>query len=52
MLGIGGDVDVIRGDKIKKARCLGIDGECRLRVAYEDGSEELLSSGEISVKLT
>lgn len=52
MLGIGSDVEVMRGGKTKKARCLGIDSECRLQVVYGDKSEEFLSSGEISVKLT
>lgn len=52
MLCIGRDVEVIKPNEIKKARCINLDGDCRLQVAYEDGSEELLSSGEISVKLT
>ena len=45
----GMEVNVI-GSAIRPAVALGVDDEFRLRVRYEDGSEELLQSGEISVK--
>lgn len=32
------------------AMALGIDDQCRLQVQYEDGTVELLSSGEISIR--
>lgn len=32
------------------AKVLGIDEQCRLQVRYEDGREELLSNGEVSVR--
>lgn len=32
------------------AKVLGIDEQCRLHVKYEDGREELLSNGEVSVR--
>ena len=34
----------------RPALALGIDSQCRLQVRYEDGTEELLSSGEISIR--
>ena len=47
---IGRDVDVISGEKNKAAHVLDIDENCRLIVRYKDGSEEALSSGEVSVR--
>lgn len=44
------DVMVIKGEKRTPARALGIDDDARLIVKYEDGTEEALSSGEVSVK--
>lgn len=41
--------NVLVGDKTAKA--LEIDDNCRLKVEYPDGSQEFLSSGEISIKL-
>lgn len=35
----------------RKALALGVDDKCRLLVRYEDGSEEALNSGEISIRL-
>lgn len=44
----------VPGDKRAGSRALvtGIDDECRLLIKYEDGREEALSSGEVSVVLT
>lgn len=48
----GMDVDVIKaGSEPVRAHVLGIDDECRLIVRYEDGTEEALSSGEISISV-
>lgn len=48
----GMDVDVLRaGSDPVKAHVLGIDDQCHLMVRYEDGSEETLSSGEISIRI-
>lgn len=48
----GTDVDVLRaGSDPVKAHVLGIDDNCHLMVRYEDGSEETLSSGEISIRI-
>ena len=46
----GKDVDVVEGAERRPARALDIDGEFRLHVRYEDGAEEYLQSGEVSVK--
>lgn len=46
----GCDVNVIRGASSVPARVVGIDGECRLEVAYHDGGRGLLSAGEVSVR--
>ncbi len=47
---IGKQINVIRGGSARPATALDIDGECRLLVRYEDGTEEALSSGEVSVR--
>ncbi len=49
---IGHDVDVIKaGSDPRKAHVLDVDSECRLIVRYENGAEEVLSSGEISIRI-
>lgn len=48
---IGRQINVIKGNKILAAKALGIDDKARLIVEYEDGSNEVLSSGEVSVRL-
>ena len=47
----GKDVTVHKGKEQIKAHVLGIDSEFGLKVAYEDGTVEVLRSGEISIKI-
>ena len=49
---IGQDINVIDGKGTRKAKAIDIDDECRLIVIYEDGTQEALSSGEVSVRKT
>lgn len=46
----GCDVNVIRGESSIPAKVVGIDGECRLEVIYDDGRRDFLSAGEVSVR--
>ncbi len=47
---IGREINVLKaGSAPVPAVATGIDDECRLQVRYRDGSEETLSSGEISI---
>ena len=46
----GREIDVIRGGIVRRAKALDIDESFRLRVKYETGEEEYLSSGEISIR--
>ena len=46
---IGKRINVITAEESKMAFALDIDNECRLLVKYDDGKEEALSSGEISI---
>ena len=46
----GREVNVIGSGCLRPAVALGVDDEFRLRVRYPDGSEELLQSGDVSVK--
>lgn len=49
---IGHEVDVLKaGAPPVTALVTGLDDECHLYVRYEDGSEEALSSGEISIRV-
>ena len=47
----GRDITVHKGDEMIRAHVLGIDEEFGLKVRYEDGSVEILRSGEISIKI-
>ena len=49
---IGQDINVIDGKGSRKATALDMDDECRLIVRYENGTQEALSSGEVSVRKT
>lgn len=48
-LALGKAVTVIVGDRERKAHALGIDGECRLQVRYDNGEMESLSYGEVRI---
>ncbi len=48
---IGKEITVIKNENNIKAMALDIDNDCRLLVSYNDGSQEYLSSGEISIKM-
>ena len=49
---IGRDINVLMpGSGPRKAHALDVDDECGLKVRYEDGSEEVLRSGEISIRI-
>ncbi len=50
-LAIGKQVNVLSGNDSRKALVLDVDDECRLLVRYEDNTEGLLSSGEISIRV-
>lgn len=47
----GRKITVLSHDKSTKALALDVDDDCRLHVRYDDGSEDYLSSGEISIRL-
>lgn len=51
LLWIGKKINIIAGDKKEPAVLLGVDEECHLRVRYDNGSEDAISSGEISIRL-
>ena len=46
----GKEVRVIRGDTVRDAFALEITDDFALRVRYDDGTEEVLNSGEVSVR--
>jgi len=47
---IGKQVKLLSATGARDAEVLGVDDSCRLLVRYEDGSEGIYSSGEISVR--
>ncbi len=48
---VGKDIRVIKINNVRKAKALEVDDFFQLKVQYEDGSIETLSSGEISIRL-
>ncbi len=48
---LGQEILVLKGNASIPAKALDIDEKARLVVAYEDGSKEALSSGEVSVRM-
>ncbi|MBO5510080.1 MAG: biotin--[acetyl-CoA-carboxylase] ligase [Lachnospiraceae bacterium] len=48
---IGKTVSVVTPKDTRKALVLDIDSHCRLMVRYEDGTEDTISTGEISIRL-
>ena len=48
---IGKYVNVLKKDGSVKAHAIDIDRDCCLVVRYKDGTEEVLNSGEISIRL-
>lgn len=49
-LTLGQDVFVLRGGQKQEAKALEIDDEFRLLVSYPQGTQEFLSSGDVSVR--
>lgn len=46
---IGKDIEISKNDVVRKARAIGLDEDCGLIVRYEDGSEAVVKSGEVSI---
>ena len=47
---LGRQVQVVRGDTIRKGRAVDLDEDGGLIITYPDGSSEVVSSGEVSVR--
>ncbi len=47
---LGKEVQVLRGEERRQGKALEIDSDFRLLVRYEQGEEEWLSAGEVSVR--
>ena len=47
---LGKEVQVIRADTVQPGKALDLDADGGLLVAYSDGSAEIISSGEVSVR--
>ena len=46
---LGKDIEISKNDVVRKARAIGLDEDCGLIVRYEDGSEDVVKSGEVSI---
>ena len=46
----GEQINVITPKLTRTATMLGVDKDCKLHVRYEDGTEEYIASGEISIR--
>ncbi|WP_379127318.1 biotin--[acetyl-CoA-carboxylase] ligase [Paenibacillus sp. sgz500958] len=51
IISLGKTVLVVKDNKQREATAIDIDNDCRLKVRYENGDEEYLSSGEVSIKI-
>lgn len=51
LISLGKPVTVIKNNEQLKATAIDIDNDCHLKVRYENGDEEYLSNGEVSVKI-
>ncbi|MEK3670678.1 biotin--[acetyl-CoA-carboxylase] ligase [Paenibacillus sp. FSL R10-2771] len=51
ILSLGKPVTVMKDNKQRGATAIDIDNDCRLKVRYENGDEEYLSSGEVSITI-
>ena len=49
---IGHHINILKGDTVTPAYAKDIDSDCNLLVVFDDGREEALSSGEISIRVT
>lgn len=47
---LGKDISICRGDQIRHARALAIDGDGGLIVQFPDGHRETVSAGEVSIR--
>ncbi len=47
---IGKNILVLKGKESRPAKAIAIDDQARLIVEYEDGTQETLSSGEVSIR--
>lgn len=47
----GCEVDVVIGANVRRAKVLGLDDNCGLRVEYSNGESSVLTSGEVSLKV-
>lgn len=52
LLSLGKSVIVLKDNKQREAIAIDINDDCHLRVRYENGDEEYLSSGEVSIRMT
>lgn len=48
---VGKDISVLRMGQKRNAKALEVDNQCHLKVQYEDGTIEYLSSGEVSIRV-
>lgn len=47
---IGSEVSILRGDEVRHARAVGVDENGGLQVVFFDGTEETVTSGEVSIR--
>ena len=47
---IGSEISVVRGEHIRHGKATGLDGDGGLLVSYPDGTSEVVTSGEVSIR--
>ncbi|BCJ94264.1 bifunctional ligase/repressor BirA [Anaerocolumna cellulosilytica] len=49
---IGKEIEILSGDTLQQATAVDIDTRARLVVRYQDGTQKILTSGDVSIKYT
>ncbi len=47
---LGQEVSILRGDEVRHGRALSVNDDGGLLVAYPDGSQQIIASGEVSIR--
>ena len=47
---IGSEISILRGDDVRHAKAINVDRDGGLEVLYSDGSTEIITSGEVSIR--
>ena len=47
---IGSEISILRGDDVRHGKAIGVDDDGGLQVAFPDGTERTITSGEVRIR--